>query len=187
MSNGRSFDPEIAKVIIDAVYDGAFTYDAIVQVIHAQAKPRTDALKRKGTTAAEIKKERARWANFNKGSITKWKRVDPEFERDLMDAQDRVALEETASIADLGDLAMAIATNEGREGEDLLSPEERRVRLEGLKHKLNAEKWRIEMRLAVRKTYHETNMAAGVGRSLPAMPYNPRFDELPPAGGSDVN
>lgn len=179
MSAGRAYDPEIAEVVLQAILDGHYTYDKAVSIVHRQAATRAAKLRAGGATADEIAAETKRWAGFTKSSITAWKRQLPQFERDIMDAQDIVALDHVERVLKLGRTAERIAKNA-----KIGDAEERRVRLLGLKHRLNCEMWAVERRLAVRRTYHEGTPASR-GISFPTLPENPRFDRVAP--GDDVN
>lgn len=169
--NGRAYDPEIAAVIVQAVLDGHYTYDRAVKVVRAQAKARADAVRAAGGSDAEIEAERRRWASFGKSSITRWKQLHADFERDLMDAEEQVAREHVEGVVRHSRKAMKIAKD------TKLEPVERRLQLFAFKTELAARMWAITRRLDVRRTYHDQTPAAR-GLTLPTLPENPRFDRV---------
>lgn len=186
MSNGRAYDPNIAEVVIQAAHDGVISYNEIVKLVRAQAPLRELELREQGASEEEIERERWRWGAFQKSSITKWKMTNPDFEADLMAAEEQAAVDFMPSVLALGDRAMEIAENRTEDGKKL-STAERKVRLIGLRLKMNSQMWAITARLASRRRYHDA-APGSVSPTLPRMPSNPRF-QLPSRseGGPDVN
>lgn len=169
--NGRAFDAEIAEVVLQAIIDGHHTYREAVDVVHGQAALRAAEVKRAGGTKAEIDAERRRWGKFGKCSVTRWKRDNADFERELMAIEDHAALEQIEDIRKLGREAVEIAEREA------LDWRERQTRLQGRRQQLAVEMWAIKMRLELRKTFHGTTPASP-GLPWPVMPHNSRFDRV---------
>lgn len=187
MPNGRAFDEDIAEVVIQAAHDGVISYEEIVKLVRLQAPLREEELREQGASEEEIERERWRWGRFQKSSITKWKMTNPEFEADLMAAEEQAALEQIPEILKLGELAMAIGENRGLADEERMSTAERKTRLKALDMKMKSQMWAVTMRLGKRRRYHEATPGQQP-TTLPRMPANPRFQLGPrPEGGSDVN
>ncbi len=176
--NGRSYDAQIAEVVLQAIVDGHRTYREAVDVVHAQAPLRAAEVRKAGGTKDEIKAERRRWENFGKCSITRWKRDNGEFERELMDVEDCAAQEQVEEVRKLGEEAVEISDDTS------LDWRERQTRLQGRRQRIAVEMWAIGTRLNPRKTWHDSTPASP-RVAWPIMPPNRGFDRATPPGRDD--
>lgn len=173
MSNGRSFDPEIADVLLQAAVDGHYSYRAMVAIVHEQASRRRAEVLEEGGTTEDADLEHQRWAGFTISSVTRWKALRADFEAKLIEAGNQGAIVEAhATIEPLIHELREVAFDTD------LSHAERGIRIKALGHMINARKHLATIRLDRRKTYHPETPALPATKAglLYAVPHNPRFD-----------